>query len=103
MARGLDSRREPQDRLPDLYGAVVGSVLGGWLAKHKWRVGATSQVISGRTSRDPTSLLPRTRVNMLPIEGNAGLIGRSPPTPPQSMDERDAPPGGFEEARRREP
>ena len=43
-------------------------------------------------------LSPWPRVNMLPVERNARLIGPTTTTPPQPVLERDRAPGGFEEA-----
>jgi len=36
-------------------------------------------------------------VDMLPVERDAGLGDRPAPSPSQPVDERQAPPGGFEE------
>ncbi len=48
--------------------------------------------------RTSPSGFSRSRIYMLPIEGNAGLIGRTTTPPPKTMPQRDRAPGGLQEA-----
>lgn len=56
------------------------------------------EVLAGAWVQRPSFLpLSGSKVNVLPVDGNPRLGDRPTPTPSQSVDERQAPPGGLEE------